>query len=924
MAFRKLTTKSNHQGFTKSAGCSQKASPMRLDSGITLQQTIEKLESLDFMLQSKNSAGKNPQAIQNQLTLLEKNLDSLEIANIGVTLSSQQLFKMYSNFIENLSTTISLKDSKLSNMILRGLKGCKKAFNCLYTEIQTVSNEKHLKSFEVNKKSSYAQTHFENFTQEKPCTTPEFENLKQLPKAFQNIHLSRISDQLSELFDSLNTINTELPAITVIEHLSQPNRYRPFKSEEVKQVMISELREIRENIENFIQKKRMKTLRIHKEIQTDKEPKNATWVALEIMNEEKELNLLRLRGKYEVVNAEKNKLEKALIKTSSLCSDYEKKFAQLESENIDLTMKAQSFTEKSKGLERRVLELGAVIKKVITFKGFQKNIASLNENNLKNVRKYEKTTVDQGPYVRRPSAYKNFEENIDFMGLKNSNKQRRKSLYLDDHDSGDSLKSFRDKVNFESEKVGADGETSPVRRSIVRWPEGNNEGFIKNSEGKYVRGEIVKNDTLSITEKKEVNENLESSLKIEDNFHDMDLDEFIKNTLQGIGDSENEVISEKQLNRLIGKNTENTSIESNPLSNKSLESKKNPEIKKTQEKHKKKLISSNPPKKTQENRPSLIRNRKNSKQSNQNLSSDSSSSGSIPNSETPFENSPATKSFNTKRHQPPTNHKNPKNPKITIKSSNPSPIAVPSHPNPKSKNSVTLIPPIDPRNLSQSYNTSLISLLSKNPSGNIENNFSDKDSFYEEFPNIHLQIPSRKSVQIPRPNSKNRRALSRSSVYSSNSKQLLDFSFTDNSEGHSDLLSFQEDLKNLETELKNSFSPQQNEIFQEIQKKEEELKIKQALFSSKYVQCNLWSPQEFMDGFDRIRCKEKYRLLLQAVFENDNDINLLGPKGRRELANSVKGHSLTKCSGTCEHLKRALNIVQKYKGKLYPLKLIKM
>ena len=922
MAFKKLTPKHNFQGFTKSAGCSQKASPKRPDSGMTLQQTIEKLETLDFLLQTKNSAGKNPQTILAQLTLLEKNLDSSEIANMGVTLSSQQLFKMYSNFIENLSSTINLKDSKLSNMIIRGLKGCRKAFNCLYTEIQTVSFGNHSKFFEGSKKNSFAQTNFEILTEARPCTTPEYENLKQLPKAFQNIQLTRISNQLSELFDALSSINTELPSITVIEHLSQPDKYRPFKTEEAKQVMISELKEIKENIENFIQKKRMKTLRIHKEVQTDKEPKNATWVALEIMNEEKELNLLRLRGKYEVMCAEKKKLEEALVKTSSLCSEYERKASLLESEKIDLTMMVQSSSEKSKNLERRVLELGAVIKKVITFKGFQKNIASINDSIKQAVRKNQGIAPDQGPYVRRPSAYKGLEENRDFLGLSLSNKERRKSIPLDENDSGDSLKSFRDKVNLESEKLGAEGEASPGRRNLVKWQNGNNPGFIKNNEGKYVRGEVTKIDHVSLPgqPQKEPSDKLDLTSNIEA-FNDLDLEEYIRNTLSEIRNSEGEVMTERQLKKLMGTNNEDPPQVTNPPLHKAQE------LPKTQDKPKKNPNSSKKPEKSPYIRPGKTPSRRNSKQAIPKLETDSSLSESAPNSQTPQEKFPDT-GLDPSSSKP--NKKSLlKDLCISIKPSNTSPVPAPipapliSSSNPKKKNSITLIPPIHPRNLSQSYNASINSLLSDNASCNFENNFSDKDSFFEELPSVHLQIPSRKSVQIPRPHSKNTRPLSRSSVYS-HSKQLLDFSFTDNTEGHSELLSFQEDLRNLELELRKSFSPQQTEVYQEIQNKEEQLKIKQALLSSKYVQCSLLTPEELMDGLERIRCKEKYRLLLDTVFENSGDIGLLGLKGRRELAKSVKGHSLAKCSGTCEHLKRALNIVQKYRGKLYPLKLIKM
>ena len=93
---------------------------------------------------------------------------------------------------------------------------------------------------------------------------------------------------------------------------------------------------------------------------------------------------------------------------------------------------------------------------------------------------------------------------------------------------------------------------------------------------------------------------------------------------------------------------------------------------------------------------------------------------------------------------------------------------------------------------------------------------------------------------------------------------------------------------------------------------------------SKAIQCTLIDASLYADKLEKIRKKDKYRILLEKVFDFPHEISYLNPNLRRELAVALKGHKISKCSDDCEHLRRAFLVKYKSKGVPYPIKTIKM
>ena len=131
-------------------------------------------------------------------------------------------------------------------------------------------------------------------------------------------------------------------------------------------------------------------------------------------------------------------------------------------------------------------------------------------------------------------------------------------------------------------------------------------------------------------------------------------------------------------------------------------------------------------------------------------------------------------------------------------------------------------------------------------------------------------------------------------------------------------------LKDSEMSFLSVLSEDQKERYQELKSKEEEHKIMKIMNCSKAIQCVLITPFDFADKLEKIRRKDKYRLLLEKVFDSPAEINYLTPNLRRELAAALKGHKLSKCSDDCEHLKRAVMVKWKSKGLPYPIRTVKM
>ena len=960
MAIRKLKPQGTFAA--KSANTSQKNSPNRPSSSFNIQQSIEKLENIDFVISSKIAP---KVSVSKELQNLEKYLDYCEINNMGITMSSAQIFQMYLNYTDNLCKIIQQRDVKISGLLIRGVKGLEKGFKMISNDIKSQNTEKNFNhSSNSSKKNTFTQTESHEHQELVPESPPEYRDFKDLPKAFENIQLTRLSSQLSEIYEELKTLMTEIPSETSIAEIKAPNSYKPLKSEEAKKIIMTELKEIKDSIELFIKKKRIKALQIHKEIQTDKEPKNATWVALEAMNEEKELALLRMRGKLEVAIAEKKKLEEGLINSNNLCEQLEKKAFDAEGDNSELRHLNSKMSEKVSSLEKRVIEMGAIIQKVISFKGFQKKVQDRNEKD-----KVEQGGKDVKPAntgrlsnARRPSGYLRAAE----FGTTAKKETKLQLIGLENNDDQDSLKSFRKKLETEIGKIESIEKTTKVSNPEKSDPISPNRAkfinpelsYTKNKEGKYVKAEIAKSDIVEVKgnrKPKVATEDCETTYDKLDSILELSTADLISLSSAFTQEANKNTpgLSYKQIKNLLGedlaqflKSEKSTSIDPG-INNDSLHTKKKSSklqslsfVIPATRKSKSSSESSNPEKAKEElNRYSdesedakSVLSSNYEEQSNSDKSSDSSTTQSkinqiqksddLSNSRNSKNNlniedklkNKALSKFNSPNSISSLVEKlesKRATPNILINSRNPVYIQGKKQ-------------EVQERNKKKqrlSYNPSLSSSLSINPSSPNEFNISDKDSLYEE--KLNLPSKARASLNIPYLNKRSSfsRPASRSSVYSY-SKELMDFSFSDQNQGYQEADKIINELKDMEEQLQQSLTNEQKDVYLRFKLKEEEFKVAKASYLSKYVQCNL----EIMENdlLQRMRCKEKYKQLIDSLFENPNDVNLLAPKGRRELAVSVKGHDLSKCGKICDHLKKAMKVVQRYRGKLYPLKIIKM
>ena len=367
MALPNLKTKFSKHITAKSAAGSHKSSPKRTESTFNIKDGIEILESLEFSKFSKHNKINIDSYVSKEISKLEKELDTSEINMYGATINCEQEFRIYKLFLEKVSMLAGKKDSKLGNILIRGLTGCEKAFKKLNIQIRAEMPKKPDKQNNL-KKEAFTQTIFI----EQPEILPENSNsleidaFKSLSGAFKNIKVSRISNQLVNLYNSLNEINTDIPSPSESPELEMPEFKLSPKTAKV------QLTFIRQNIGKILKGTEVKKLGIPKEVQTDFDRKRKTLVALENMNEEKELDIFKLRSKFSSLKHQKEKLEESLLRSNNMCSEFERKIAANDMELTHLRHDNSGLLEKVKEYEENAQkyqsEIDEADKKIEYFK----------------------------------------------------------------------------------------------------------------------------------------------------------------------------------------------------------------------------------------------------------------------------------------------------------------------------------------------------------------------------------------------------------------------------------------------------------------------------------------------------------------------------------------------------------------------------
>lgn len=976
MALPNLKSRLLSTATPKSRNRNLKSSP-NPNSMFSAQTGIEILEGMD-LIKYTNFKGKDKNALlSKEVTRLEKELDHSEINMYGATINSEQEFRIYKCFLEKLNSILLKKDKILSAVLTRGIIGCEKAFKKLNTQIRAdFIYEPQVLTKKVHTCDMETQTFFIEKLQEFPrfCSTPEMENIKLLPESMKKIKLSRISNQLEDLYESLSSMYTEVPSPT------ESPEHHHIEFSEADKVINLKLTVIRQNISKILQSAEIKKLGIPKETQTNIDTNRSTVIALEEMNEEKELDVLKLRARCRVLAREKFELEEKVIRMNNILEEIGKnnskneiELSHLKHENSSLNKQVselqEQFAKVDKALEEEENQVSGLRKIVENLQQILKKKQSqlkdaldklftsqvfwrVSESKLKKLEKsWEKKTGSGFKHkeidvelVKNKFGIKRDSENPDeevekiekklkkFDKFTEERKRRRSLSRETSHGKERMMKVYSKRGSVNSYK-GSD-ENLDIR--MMELVKNHSEDNIDDSEESLSEGEIItenkqnKTITLNIPNKKK---NLKK--ECEKDY------EKVERSRQ---DEEISIVEEFETQGLVkAKAKEN--VEETPL--KKIRKKS---IRSTGKKGE--LINIYPEKEEknaqQGNKISL------SKKTTKITASAISQSLEKPNF--PQKKNPTQESNQKSKalslapelETQPSVYKalkipeqNPELRKYSVEITNPEP-ATP-------ENSIhiyqeTTKQPTKPSNYSnipsnrsgnQSSKEKISEKLKKsdlfamdesnNTEAYIENSLlrPNQSSHYNLQKKKKTQLSPTRNSHVYLSNLSNQSSVSSLISEDAYKKRLITQTLTSD-EQEIEIENLLNTILEAEKDLIFTLTNEQKEAFEEYKAKKQEHQVLCALHSSKATQCTLGLPQEFADKLERIRKKEKYRKLLGKVFEHPTEIDMLIPQYRRELAAALKGHKLSRCAEVCEHLKRALLIKMKARGVPYPIKTIKM
>ena len=322
MAFPGLKTKKVEYSSPKSSQFNNR-SPKKIDSIFNIQDGVQILETLELTKYSKQIEVNLPTHILKEISKLEKELDTNEINIYRSTMNTEQEYKIYRNYLEKAILIISQKNSRIYAFLMRGVTGYDKIIKKLNTKMRSDIQRNSVNCIKNYHRDINTQTITSEITEESvpACLTPEMDNVMSLPSSIAKIKLSRISNQLADIFESLNSLYAEIPAVV---EPPEPHM-EEYVETDTKKIINLKLTIIRENITKILQNSAVHKLEAHKETQTDFINRRSIAAALEDMNGEKELDLFKITSKYNIVTREKAALEESLAKLNIMLEEIEKK-----------------------------------------------------------------------------------------------------------------------------------------------------------------------------------------------------------------------------------------------------------------------------------------------------------------------------------------------------------------------------------------------------------------------------------------------------------------------------------------------------------------------------------------------------------------------------------------------------------------------
>jgi hypothetical protein len=985
MALPNLNQKIFDLSFVKSRRNIIKTSPRRHESTFSLQKGLEILESMDFVRNSSHTKSKSLNIdFFKEYSKLEQELDLNEINMLGSSVSYYDQFQVYKKYLESISIIIKKKDDKLYKLLSRGLNGLEKAVVRLpdppkATPIKIFVPEKP----EVEKKDAYTQSAAEVA---KPVS--DIETVKELSKSFKKIKISRITHQLSDLYETLSALYTDIPSPTSTPDLE------PIEKVDTQKIINLKLTVIRESIKNFIKHSERKPVQIDRESQTVKLKSNLV-VALESMNQDKEIESLKYRNQINALNQEKEKLQQDLKRANNMCRELEDKNGTYEIELSRLNTKANELEKKldkaekiNSDSEKKINEYASLTK---SYKKNNKNLKllvkkkqndlqeTLNklcntqviwkiaEKKLKAIEKEWNKAFDKdfifkdinitdisNKYGIQPIKLDNIDKEIEYLEQGDADVSydiiEDQTIHLNIENAASRLNSRQNseifaKINSnlsnKSENFETFNDSSPRNQKNSIKKEEKKEKIQNNYNKNYKKHqspirhqethEIHKNVTTEVI--KQVLEVPNSNKKPSDFKIVINDNEITKNTSQDEEKKQyqngNLEITSQELMNTSG-NEINSSNPIKSLSNLSdKKGFKNLETKSfLKEKQKKPLKNQNSPQNNKKFSETMQKKHQDLKKPMKNI---------------------ATSPYYESKFQE----------KTTSKSPEPSDQVLPN-PETTDRQSPTLNSTFS---IAESKNSNN---LVESPSVELKFQINDKIN------SNPIRIPDQVQVKIKRKNNyEHFKAPSGSQsshlvkfsvtnkLFEPKSTNFKDFELkeTDDSKTETQNIMTQtlEHYKNFQIDSKDNL----NSIFYD-QKAFEEFfdtenlpkRLQQAendwffsmsedqqksysIYQDKQNEYKIYKALNLSksiqcslldpsDQLERLKNKSFYKELLERVFERPAELDALAPSHRLELIESFKGHEQEKCGEVCDHLKRAIAIKFKAQGKLYPIKTIKM
>ena len=280
-------------------------------------------------------------AMYRELTIIERKLDKSEISfrkQFPQDVSSIELeAQFYFDYLNSISNLAKRKDPRLGVALLRGTIALDKLFEKLFNfNIKQLA----LASAKARPKlTDCAIQTLEEAKQIKPLkeSLPELENLKQLSEKLKQIKVSRVVNQLLDLYESLSNMQTDIPEPTLM-----PDQNIEDTNPEA--IMSMHLNVIKNHVFHIINgsKPDISQGTLDKSCQVELILQNIPEVrVLEKTVYEKDQELVKVKQKAETSSIQNKILEDKFKRMERFYEEIEKKQNQTEFESIQLKGKFQ-------------------------------------------------------------------------------------------------------------------------------------------------------------------------------------------------------------------------------------------------------------------------------------------------------------------------------------------------------------------------------------------------------------------------------------------------------------------------------------------------------------------------------------------------------------------------------------------------------